>query len=344
MSKTAASTMHPIDQFAASMAAHGMVAPETIVADGRIHRFSTNGKRGDTAGGYVLHLDASAAGAFWDWRTGLYVTWCAKNTDAMTPAERSMHKQRMAAHRTQSRRDKTAAMRKNRERIDKLWRESVAVTEGDPVHKYLKGRGLDLVKVPEVLRLHPSLDCWDFDDKGKAIKLGTHPAMLAAVQVETFPDGPHRPAELTTVALHRTYLTQDGRKADVPSPKKLTGTTGDMRGAAIRLAPPAFIEGAYRLGVAEGIETALAAAEGSRVPTWATVSASGMKSFQWPRTPHELYVFGDNDVNETGQRAARELERKANACGVCVHTLIPPIAGADWADVWAGRGDWGKKR
>lgn len=330
-------TMHPIDQFAASMVAHGMQAPESIVPDGRIHRFSTNGKRGDTAGGYVLHLDPIAAGAFWDWRTGLYVTWCVHDTDRMSPSERKVHEDRMAAHRAQSRRDKTAAMRKNRERIDALWREAVPITPGDPVHTYLRGRGLILATIPDVLRFHPALDYWDFDDAGKAVKLGTHPAMVAAVQVEAFPDGPHRPTVLTNVALHRTYLTHDGRKADVPAPKKLTGTTGDMRGAAIRLAAPAFIDGAYRLGVAEGIETALAAAEGSRVPTWATVSASGMKNFQWPRTPHELYVFADNDANETGQRAARELERKANACGVCVHTLIPPLPGSDWADVWQRR-------
>lgn len=331
------SVLQPIAQFAASMAAHGLTPPESIEADGRIHRFSTNGKRGDTAGGYVLHLDQVAAGAFWDWRTGLYATWCSHSSETMSPAERRMHEQRMAAHRTQSRRDRTAALRKNRERIDGLWAASVPVTEGDPVHTYLRGRGLILATVPEVLRLHPALDYWDFDDNGKAVKRGTYPAMLAAVQGEAFPDGPHSPGVLSIVALHRTYLTPEGRKADVPTPKKLTGTTGDMRGASIRLAAPAFIEGAYRLGVAEGIETALAAAEGSGVPTWATVSASGMKSFRWPRTPHELYVFADNDANETGQRAARELERKANACGVCVHTLIPPIEGSDWADVWQRR-------
>ncbi|SDZ69501.1 hypothetical protein SAMN05518854_11284 [Variovorax sp. YR266] len=103
------SVLHPLEQFAASMAAHGLTPPESLVADGRIHRFSTNGKRSDTAGGYVLHLDQVAAGAFWDWRTGLYATWCSRSADAMTSAERRMHEQRMAAHRSQSKRDKTAA-------------------------------------------------------------------------------------------------------------------------------------------------------------------------------------------------------------------------------------------
>ena len=325
------------DRFAASMTDNGLTPPEYIVADGRIHRFSTNGKKNDTAGGYVLHLDPVPAGAFWDWRTGLYATWCATRPESLSPRERQLHDQRMAAHREQARRDKTAAMRKNSARIERLWSEARPIVEGDPVHAYLRGRGLILAQVPEVLRHHPALEYWDFDDDGQAVLRGKFPAMLAAVQVESFPDGRLNPSVLTTVALHRTYLTPDGRKADVPTPKKLTGTSGDMRGAAIRLAAPAFIEGAYRLGVAEGIETALAAAEGSGVPTWATVSAVGMKNFRWPPTPQDLYVFGDNDANETGQKAARDLERKANACGIRVHTLIPPTPGTDWADVWQAR-------
>ncbi|WP_143047789.1 hypothetical protein [Variovorax sp. YR266] len=48
------------------------------------------------------------------------------------------------------------------------------MTEGDPVHTYLRGRGLILANVPEVLRLHPALDYWDFDDNGKAVKPRVH--------------------------------------------------------------------------------------------------------------------------------------------------------------------------
>ena len=58
-----------------------------------------------------------------------------------------------------------------------------------------------------------------------------------------------------SVALHRTYLTADGRKADVPSVKKLTGAAGPLAGACIPLHKPA--RGC--IGIAEGIETALAA-------------------------------------------------------------------------------------
>lgn len=326
-----------LQAFAAHMAAHGLTPPEALQADGRIHRFSTNGKRSDTAGGYVLHLERIAAGAFWDWRTGLYATWCSHDRERMDPAQRHAFEQRMAVHRNQAKRDRTAALRKNRTRMDALWAESLPITPGDPVHTYLRRRGLALRRIPDVLRLHPSLDYWDFDAEGRPVRRGTYPAMLAAVQIEEFPDGPHRSGVLSTVALHRTYLTDQGEKANVPNVKKLTGTAGDMRGAAIRLAPAAVIEGRYRLGVAEGIETALAAAEGSGVPTWATVSASGMKTFQWPRLPHDLYLFADNDSNQTGQKAAAELARKAQACGLAVHTLVPPTPGQDWADIWKAR-------
>jgi putative DNA primase/helicase len=323
--------------FAAHMAAHGLTPPAELQADGLIHRFSTNGKRGDTAGGYVLHLERFGAGAFWDWRTGLYATWCSHDSATLTPSQRQEFEERMALHRAQAKRDRTAALRKNRARMDALWAQSVPVCPGDPVHRYLRGRGLELRSVPEVLRLHPALDYWDFDADGKPVKRGTYPAMLAAVEVEEFPQGATQPGVLTMVALHRTYLTASGEKAAVPNVKKLTGTAGDMRGSAIRLAPAAVIQGQYRLGVAEGIETALAAAECSGVPTWATVSASGMKSFKWPRLPHALYLFADNDHNETGQRAAKELARKAQACGLAVHTLMPPLPGQDWADIWKAR-------
>ena len=49
-------------------------------------------------GTYVLHDDGDLpAGAFGCWRSGLSQTWCSKDTQAMTGAERSAHPQRMQA-------------------------------------------------------------------------------------------------------------------------------------------------------------------------------------------------------------------------------------------------------
>ena len=53
-----------IEQFRAALLAAGIEPPKNMVADGKLHRFSTNGKRKDDAGWYVLHLDGVPAGAF----------------------------------------------------------------------------------------------------------------------------------------------------------------------------------------------------------------------------------------------------------------------------------------
>jgi putative DNA primase/helicase len=327
----------PEELFAAHMQAHGVTPPAAIVADGQIHRFSTNGKRSDTAGGYVLHAGDPAGGAFWCWRAGLFQTWCSRERSEMTEAERQALERKINAGREEAQRARALARQRNRERIEALWSQARPITPGDPAHCYLRGRGLELPRVPAVLRLHPALDYWQFDEDGRAISLGRFPAMLAAVQADHYPCGPHGSRVLRTVALHRTYLTRDGAKAEVPTPKKLTGVAGDLHGAAIRLAEPDHIGDELSIGVGEGIETALAASEGSGVPCWSAVSASGIASFRWPERTRYLYIFSDHDANGTGQRAARELSRKAMSRGLLVRTLIPPKEGTDWLDVWNER-------
>lgn len=125
--------------------------------------------------------------------------------------------------------------------LERTWSASLEVSAGDPVHRYLtQTRKLTLPEVPRALRFHPGLEYRE-DEK----LIGTFPAMVAPVIA---PNG-------KAVSIHRTYLTVDGKKASVPSPKKLMTPTkeGATRGAAIRLFEPDT-----RLGIAEGIETALA--------------------------------------------------------------------------------------
>ena len=94
----------PIEQFRDAIAAAGITPPGTIEPDGELHRFSSNGKRGDDAGWYSLHLDGVAAGIFGCWRTGIKQTWRAdadrKQTDEEARQWRAqieaMHKQRKA--------------------------------------------------------------------------------------------------------------------------------------------------------------------------------------------------------------------------------------------------------
>lgn len=85
------------DQFAQAMASAGLTPPDAIHADGQLHRFSPTGKRGDLAAWYVLHEDGVAAGVFGCWRTGLQETWCSREDNTMTPAERQALRERVRA-------------------------------------------------------------------------------------------------------------------------------------------------------------------------------------------------------------------------------------------------------
>ena len=84
----------PIEQFSDAIRSAGLPPPDTIIDDGAIHRFSTNGKPSDDSGWYSLHTDGIAAGAFGCWREGLQSTWCAMSDNAMTDAQREAHRQR----------------------------------------------------------------------------------------------------------------------------------------------------------------------------------------------------------------------------------------------------------
>lgn len=239
-------------------------APDDIEPD-HLHRFSTNGKRGDSSGWCRLFADGRA-GVFGCWRLGVSEVWSATAPGQMTRSERvALHRQVQAA-KAERQRAQAEQWGRNAGRIAFLWRQCREVTQGDPVHRYLCQRlALAGLAVPAVLRLHPAMP---YMHDGESA--GTWPCMVAPI-VGT--DGKPR-------ALHRTYLTPDGRKADVPGPvKKLTPACGLLAGGSIRLREP---DAAGNLGVCEGIETALAAFCASGVPTVAAYCAGALAGFHWP--------------------------------------------------------------
>ncbi|MBY0453419.1 MAG: toprim domain-containing protein [Burkholderiaceae bacterium] len=87
----------PESAFLSAIMAAGLTPPEFIEPDGTMHRFSSNGKRGDKSGWYVLHLDGVPAGVFGCWRDGLSQTWCSKPDNTLTEAEKQAMRQRVKA-------------------------------------------------------------------------------------------------------------------------------------------------------------------------------------------------------------------------------------------------------
>jgi putative DNA primase/helicase len=134
-----ASMADAIQQFREAIFAAGIEPPKNIVADGKIHRFPTNGTRKDDAGWYVLHLDGLPAGAFGDWRSNMSEMWCAASETMLTAEQRAELQQfyegaRRARSAKQQRIWKEAA-----DKARRLWAEAVEATNDFP---YLRGSNL----------------------------------------------------------------------------------------------------------------------------------------------------------------------------------------------------------
>jgi putative DNA primase/helicase len=94
-----------------------------------------------------------------------------------------------------------------------------------------------------------------------------------------------------SMSLHRTWITASGRKAAIESPRLLLA--GHRKtGGVIRLWPDEDVS--CGLGVAEGIETALAAAHGF-TPIWACIDAGNLAKLPVLPAIAALTVFADHD-------------------------------------------------
>jgi phage/plasmid primase-like uncharacterized protein len=74
----------------------GLSPPDSIIPDGKIRRFASNGQRGDDAGWYVFHEDGIPAGSWGCWRTGETHSWRARLNRPLSPVEAAALTARMA--------------------------------------------------------------------------------------------------------------------------------------------------------------------------------------------------------------------------------------------------------
>lgn len=192
---------------------------------------------------------------------------------------------------------------KQLENMKRIWKASSAIADISPVAKYLRAR---LCGQPPVLQYVREVD-----------GVFPNPAMVAKIIS----------CDDRAINLHLTFLTRDGRKADIsPVKRVMPGKLPD--GCAIRLMPAAEV-----MGVAEGIETAISASLIYDMPVWACVNGALLAKWRPPEEAHEIVVFGDNDANYTGQAKAYEL---ANRLEVQfkrkTRVMLPELSGTDWND------------
>jgi len=203
------------------------------------------------------------------------------------------------------------AKARKRDRALALWNGAEA-TEGTCVAAYLGRRGLGFLTGSAALRYradtpHPAG--------------GRLPAMIAQVV----------DVSNAMVAIHRTYLTRDGAKANADPPK---ASLGPAWGGAIRLSP---YEPEKRLVIAEGLETAASAGRLLELPAWAAISAGNMaKGLVLPPEVRRVCIAADPD--HPGRDAARAAWFRWRGEGRDV-TIATPNGTGDFNDILCrGRG------
>jgi putative DNA primase/helicase len=194
----------------------------------------------------------------------------------------------------------------------RIWNSSSRLTGSDPASLYLASRGLEFGSYPSQLRYQPAAS-YVHEDKSRS----THPALIANFCA---PD-------ISSTTIHMTYLDEDGAKAKVSTVKKVIPGKIPV-GGSVRLAPSADT-----MGIAEGIETALSAAQLYGVPVWSALTSGGMIKWTPPATVRHIIVFGDNDLSFTGQAAAYALAYRLQTDGLTVEVRLPDHVDTDWNDV-----------
>jgi putative DNA primase/helicase len=272
------------------------------VLDKRPHPCPSNGEGVDRfrfadragTGNFFCHCSDGDKG-------GLALLMCCKG---LSYAEAAKEVERVAGNANQ---EPEQDKRDPREALNRV--HARAKPAGKAVADYLQGRGLS---VPPSIK-QARLRYWDRNNS-----LGDFDCMVARV---SGPDGKPQ-------SYHITYL-KDGQKAPVPSPRKIMTPIETVSGGAVRLYPAA-----EDMGVAEGIETAIAAHMMHGVPVWAALTAGGVESFVPPKVCKRLTIFGDTDPSYTGQAAAYALAKRMVRSGIECVVSLPPAG--DWNDALRG--------
>ncbi len=120
-------------------------------------------------------------------------------------------------------------------------------------------------------------------------------------------------------AIHRTFLNEYGGKATVSSPKMALGPLG---AGAVRLAKAGRV-----LGLAEGIEDALAAMQLCNLPCWASLGGARLARVDLPPEVREVHIFADGD--DAGREAAEKAVRRFRREGLKARAFLPPDGAKD---------------
>lgn len=129
----------PEEQIIDAIAGAGLVPPQHIVMDGKIHRFSSDGKRGGDSGWYVVHSDKICAGAFGCWKQGMTTTWAQDVGRELTAFEQMEHARKVRAARSAADEERQKRRETAQETASDIWGN---VSPASDDHPYLQKKGV----------------------------------------------------------------------------------------------------------------------------------------------------------------------------------------------------------
>ena len=278
-----------------------------IVEHGSKQPFSVNLESGvwhcfacDVGGGDSLALHQA--------RTGQTFLEAACDLGALVDEDRLQHGPPRAAappRRMPNMVEERIAAEKRRSAAE-IWRSSVQLS-GTPGEAYLVGRGCRLPPADGDLRFLPRLDLFGFDS----------PCLVGRIsRGEDASQG---------IGLHLTWLVQ----AESSWHRSKRRYLGRKAGGVVRLWPQESVTAG--LAIAEGIETALAAAH-AYAPIWAAMDAGNLARFPAIQGIEALTIFADRDPSGTGQEAAADCADRWLDAGREVLVMLPDTVGTDIAD------------
>lgn len=290
------------EQFRSAIHGTGLIPPEAIEADGKLHRFASNGQPGDDAGWYVLHGDGIPAGAFGDWRSGLSETWRADVGRSLSPQEEAAHRARVDAIRRERETEEAERKDEAAESAREIW-QSAGPAPAD--HAYLLRKGVkahDIRMYAGVLAIC-GMDC----DGALVIPVRDVSGQLHSVE----------------------FVAADGEK------RYLTG--GRVKGCYFDIGKPGDV-----LVIAEGFATAASIHEAAGCATACAFHAGNLEPVaielrrKFPAV--RLILAADNDVRDganVGVSKAREAARAVSAL-----VAVPELEGGkcDFNDLFLARG------
>jgi putative DNA primase/helicase len=284
-----------VEQFRDAIQRAGINPPPTIIADGKLHRFPTNGKRDDDSGWYVLHDDGVPAGAYGDWRTGIEQKWRADIGRKLTFTEAEELKRKAdAAHRGREAEEAQQLARIAAE-AQAIWNAAGPAPED---HPYLVAKGIK----PHGARLYV----------GNLVLAGVPCYGALVLQMR----------DISGNVQGIEFITPDGTKRFL----------GSWRGAFFAI-PSAKKRDLTSVIVVEGFATGASVAEATGETVLAAFCADNLRNValavQSKRAAVPITIGADDDYHTAGNPGATQAIRAARAVG---GVLAIPDFGADRPD------------